>query len=219
MENKKLLLIVGSTGKGKSSSIRNMPMDRTAYIDFDRKAIKAFKGMEKLNQWIKVDYVDHLEPGLKALEEDDSIDFIVIDTMSFALDMFVSQKIEGSVDSRAMWGEYKQWFNRIMHIAKTSKKSYVFIMHDKSAYNEEAMEVKTQAYAQGSIFGAVESHFAVVAYAHKYLDENNMPKYGFLVGPTKDTLHLSAKSPMMMFDEPLIKDNDVMLLFEAIDNY
>ena len=219
MENKKLLLIVGSTGKGKSSSIRNMPMEKTAYIDFDRKAIKAFRGMEKLNQWIKVDYVDHLEPGLRALEEDDSVEYIVIDTMSFALDMFVSQKIEGAADTRAQWSAYKQWFNNIMHIAKTSKKSYIFIMHDKSSYNEESMEVKTQAYAQGSIFGSVESHFAIVAYAHKYLDENNMPKYGFIVGPTKETLALSAKSPMGMFTEPLVEDNDVMILFEAIDNY
>ena len=115
--------------------------------------------------------------------------------------------------------KYKLWFNEIMHRAKTSTKSYVFIMHDKSSYNEEAMETKTMAYAQGSIFGTVESHFAVVAYAHKYLNEEGMPAFGFLVGPTKDTLALSAKSPMQMFEDPLIPDNDIMTIFKAIDEY
>ena len=219
MENKKLLLIVGESGSGKTSSLRNMPLEKTVYIDTDRKSIKSFKGMDKLRDWVKLDYIDHMIPGLNSLEDDDECEYIVIDTMSFALDMFVAQKIDTAADTRAAWGQYKQWFNDVMHIAKSSKKSYIFLTHSKTAYNEQAMTQSTFAYAQGSIYGNIEAHFAVVAYAHKYVDKDGMPKHGFLVNPTRETLSLSAKSSMGMFEKPLVEDNDVMLLFEAIDNY
>jgi len=218
-ENKKLILVCGESGSGKTSSLRNMPLEKTVYIDTDRKSIKSFRGMDRFKEWVKLDYIDHLIPGLKALEKVDDVEYIVIDTLSFALDMYVAQKIDTSADTRKAWGEYKKWYKELIHIAKTSTKSYIFLTHTKDVYDEKAMSLKTFAYAQGSIYSMIEADFAVVAYTHKYTDENGMPKYGFLVNPTKETLSLSAKSPMDMFEEPLIKDNDIMLLFKAIEEY
>ena len=217
--NKKMILVIGSTGTGKTTSLRNLDKSKSVYIDFDRKAIKAFRDMDKFREWVKIDYVDHLLPGLRALESDPDCDTIIIDTLSFALDMFVAQKVDTAADTRAAWGDYKRFYKELIHIAKSSEKSYIFLTHEKSVYNEAAMEVKTVAYAQGSISGMIEADFALVAYTHKYVDEDGMPAYGFLVNPTKDTLALSAKSPMEMFDEPLIKDNDINILIKAADEY
>jgi len=219
MANKKMILVVGPTGSGKTTSIRNLDKSKSVYIDFDRKAIKAFRDMDKFKEWVKIDYVDHLIPGLKGLEADPDCDTIIIDTLSFALDMFVAQHIDTAADTRAAWGEYKKWYKEVIHLAKSSKKSYIFLTHEKSVFNEAAMETKTCAYAQGSISGMIEADFAVVAYTHKYVAEDGLPAYGFLVNPTKDTLALSAKSPMGMFDEPLIKDNDINILLKAADEY
>jgi len=218
-ENKKMILVVGPTGSGKTTSLRNLDKSKTAYIDFDRKAIKAFKDMDKFREWVKIDFVDHLIPGLLGLEADPECDTIVIDTLSFALDMFVAQKIDTAADTRAAWGDYKKWYKELIHLAKASKKSYIFLTHEKSVYNESAMETKTCAYAQGSISGMIEADFAVVAYTHKFVGSDGMPAFGMLVGPTKDTLALSAKSPMSMFDSPLIPDNDVNILIKAADEY
>ena len=211
--------MVGGTGTGKTTSLRNLPLEKTVYIDIDRKSIKGFRDMDKFRDWVKLDYIDHLIPGLKALEDDAETDYVVIDTLSFGLDMFVAQHIDTAADTRAAWGDYKKWYKELIHLIKSSNKSYIILMHDKSTFNEAAMETKTVAYAQGSIAGMIEADFALVAYAHKYVDEAGMPAWGFLVGPTKETIALSAKSPMGMFDDPLIKDNDINLLFEAIDNY
>jgi len=220
MENKKMILVVGPTGSGKTTSLRNLDKTKTVYIDFDRKAIKAFRDMDKFREWVKIDFIDHLMPGLAGLESDPECDTIVIDTLSFALDMFVAQKIDTAADTRAAWGDYKKWYKEMIHFAKSSSKSYIFLTHEKSSYNEASMEVKTTAYAQGSISGMIEADFAVVAYSHKYVDEaTGLPAYGFLVGPTKDTIALSAKSPMGMFGSPLLKDNDVIELLEAADSY
>lgn len=218
-ENKKMVLIVGSTGTGKTTSLRNLPLEKTAYIDVDRKSIKAFPNMDKFRQWAKLDYIDHVLPGIDALEADPNIEYVVIDTLSFMLDMFVAQKVDTAADTREAWGQYKKFYKELIHKIKSGTKSYIILAHDKSSYNEQSMEIKTQAYAQGSIFGQVEADFAVVAYTHKYVGEDGLPAYGFLVGPTKETLALSAKSPMGMFTEPLIKNNDVQLLLEAIDAY
>ena len=219
-ENKKMILIVGGTGTGKTTSLRNLDKSKTAYIDFDRKAIKAFRDMDTFREWVKIDYTDHLLPGLAGLEADPECDTIIIDTLSFALDMFVAQHVDTAADSRAAWGDYKRWYKEVIHLAKSSSKTYIFLTHDKSVFNEAAMETKTVAYAQGSIAGMIEADFALVAYAHKYVDETTgLPAFGFLVGPTKDTIALSAKSPMGMFDTPLIPDNDVNILIKAADEY
>jgi len=219
MENKKMILIVGGTGTGKTTSLRNIDKKKAVYIDFDRKAIKAFRDMDTFREWIKIDYVDHLMPGLAGLEADPDTDTIIIDTLSFALDMFVAQKIDTAEDTRAAWGDYKRWYKELIHLAKSSSKTYIFLTHDKSTYNEAAMETKTVAYAQGSIAGMIEADFALVAYSHKFVNSSGMPAWGFLVGPTKETLALSAKSPMGMFESPLIEDNDVLTLIKAADEY
>ena len=218
-ENKKMVLNVGGTGTGKTTGLRNLDKARTVYIDFDRKSIKAFPDMDKFREWVKIDFVDHLVPGLIALEADPECDTIVIDTLSFALDMFVAQKIDTAADTRAAWGDYKRFYKEVIHLAKSSTKSYIFLTHEKSVYNEAAMETKTTAYAQGSIAGMIEADFALVAYSHKYVNDDGMPAYGYLVGPTKDTLALSAKSPMGMFPNPLVEDNDITILLKAADEY
>ena len=218
-ENKKMILNVGKTGTGKTTGLRNLNKASTAYIDFDRKAIKAFPDMDKFREWVKIDYIDHLIPGLTGLEADPDCDTIVIDTLSFALDMFVAQKIDTAADTRAAWGDYKRFYKELIHLAKSSTKSYIFLTHAKSTYDEAAMETSTVAYAQGSIAGMIEADFALVAYSHKFVDKDGMPAYGYLVGPTKDTLALSAKSPMGMFPSPLVEDNDINTLLEAADNY
>ena len=218
-ENKKMIMVIGGTGTGKTTSLRNLDKKKAVYIDFDRKAIKAFRDMDTFREWIKIDFVDHLIPGLIGLEADPECDTIIIDTLSFALDMFVAQKIDTAADTRAAWGDYKKWYKEVIHLAKSSSKTYIFLTHEKSVYNEAAMETKTTAYAQGSIAGMIEADFALVAYAHKYINDDGMPAFGFLVGPTKETLALSAKAPMGMFDSPLLKDNDIMELIKAADEY
>ena len=218
-ENKKIIMVVGEPGSGKTSSLRNMPLEETVYIDIDRKSIKSFKGMDKLKQWVKLDYVDHIIPGLKAIEDDDEVNFVVIDTLSFLLDLFVAQKIDTAEDTRAAWGDYKKFYKEIINHVKTSKKSFIFMTHPKTVYNEQEMESKTFAYAQGSIAGKMEGDFAVVIYTRKYLNKSGIPAFGFSVNLTKETLHTSVKTPFSMFDEPTLDDNDIMEVFKAIDEY
>jgi len=219
LENKKIILLIGESGSGKTSSLRNMPLDETVYIDIDRKSIKSFKDMDKFNQWVKLDYVDHLLPGLEAIEKDDTCKYVVIDTLSFLMDLFVTQRVDTAADTRAEWGNYKKFYKEIINFAKTSKKSFIFLAHPKTVYNEQEMESKTYAYAQGSIASKIEADFAVVAYTRKYLNEDGLPSFGFSVGLTKETLHTSVKSPMSMFSEPTLDDNDIMDIFKAIDEY
>jgi len=219
IENKKIIMIIGETGSGKTTSLRNMPLEKTVYIDVDRKSIKSFKGMEKFKDWIKLDFVDHLMPGLQMLEDDDECEYIVIDTLSFLLDLYATQKIDTAEDTRAAWGDYKRFYKELINHVKTSKKSYIFMAHPKTIYNEMEMEQKTFAYAQGSIAGKMEGDFAVVLYTRKYLNQDGLPAFGFSTNVTKETIHTSVKTPFGMFDEPVLADNDIMEVFRAIEEY
>ena len=218
-ENKKIVLLIGESGSGKTSSLRNMPLEETVYIDVDRKSIKSFKKMDQFKDWVKLDYVDHLIPGLHSIEADDECKYVVIDTLSFLMDLFVTQKIDTAADSRSAWGDYKKFYKEMINFAKTSNKSFIFLAHPKTVYNEQEMESKTFAYAQGSIASKIEADFAVVAYTRKYLNQDGIPAFGFSVGLTKETIHTSVKSPFGMFDEPTLDDNDIMEIFKAIEEY
>ena len=218
-ENKKIVLMLGEPSSGKTSSLRNMPLEKTVYIDVDRKSIKSFRGMDKFKDWVKLDYVDHLIPGLQALEADDECDYVVIDTLSFLMDLFVAQKVDTAADTRSAWSDYKKFYKEIINFAKTSSKSFIFLSHTKTSYNEMEMESKTQAYVQGSLLGKLEADFAVVVYTRKYLNDDGIPKFGFSVSVTKETIHTSVRTPFGMFDEPTLDDNDIMEIFKAIEEY
>ena len=224
--NKKSILLLGPSGSGKTASIKNLVAehgDKVAYIDADGKSMLPFKGKNKIAKYIiPKDPLDVLV-GIRKLEEDPTIEYIVIDTLSHLLRILEQRHVIESADSRGAWGKvYQAFIQDLLHFANNeSKKSWVFISHTMEG-DVENFKVPVKAFVKGSTKSlGIESWFSMVVYT-SVVDCEECPmgvKYGFQVQKTKDTTNLSVKTPMDMFDEPFVYPNDIMLIFKAIDEY
>ena len=79
-------------------------------------------------------------------------DGIVIDTLTFLMDMFESLYIVGNSNTQKAWGDYAQFFKNLMqvHVA-SSDKSVIFLGHTKAEYNEKTLTYDTAVPVKGSL--------------------------------------------------------------------
>lgn len=221
-ENNFIILVNGKYSAGKTSSIRNLPMDKTVILNCDGKPL-SFNGKPYRN--IKLPNTDVLMPGLDKLEEDPNVEYIVLDTLSFLMEMYETEKIYTLPKNQQMsaWTPYGQFFREMIHKMKRSKKKIVVLCHTQSIYNETEMETEVKAYVKGSVGKVgVESHFSTVVGAKKIKDDDSPQgfRYVFQTAITKDTLNEGIRSPMGMWsNEELYIDNDVMIVFDKIKQY
>lgn len=219
MENQKIFLVIGSSGSGKTSSLRNMPLEKTVLINTELKSMLPFRGHARLKKHWLLNDINKLMPGLTLLEKDPEVEYIVLDSLSYLMNMYELQVVKTSTNGMRAWGEYGDFYRSLIMLIKSSSKNYVIMCHPKEVFDEKAGEIKVSAAIKGSLSGLVEADFNVVAYTDVSADEDGMPLYRFLVKKTKESLSKSVKSPFDMFDEPYTKSNDVMEVFDAITNY
>ena len=171
---------------------------------------------------IKLPNVDILMPGLQKLEEDPNVEYIVIDTLSFLMEMYETEKIYTLPKNQQMsaWTPYGQFYRSLLHFMKQSKKKWVVLCHTQSIYNESEMETEVKACIKGAVGKrGCEADFTTIVGAKKIKDDNGF-RYVFQTAITKETINEGIRSPIGMWtDEELYIDNDVMLVFDKIKQY
>ncbi len=109
-----------------------------------------------------------------------------------------------------------------MHFANNvSKKSWIFLSHTQEGELKNFI-TPTKAYAKGAVGRlGVEAYFDTVLYTNLFDDDDAEDGIGyrFQVKKTKETKGLSVKSPEDMFEGPYMPDNDIMKVFQIIDEY
>ena len=224
--NKKVILIVGPSGTGKSFSLKRLVEehgDKLAIIDTDGKNMLPFRGKNKVNKWINPSDPLEINPGVRLLEQDDSIEYIVIDSGSHWLSALEQKYVINSSDSRGAWGKiYQQELRDLFHFAThESKKTWIFIWHTMEGELRNG-RIPIQAAVKGAMKNvSLESFFQIVIYTDvAECDEcEEGIKYRFQVKKTKDTRDTSIKTPFDMFDSPYTETNDIMIVLDAIDKY
>lgn len=169
----------------------------------------------------------------------DKIDTIVVDTLTFLMDMFESQYVLGSGDTMKGWANYQQFFKKLMqeHVA-SSDKSVIFLAHTRQDLDEKAMEMKTAVPVKGALKNnGIEAYFSTVVSTKKVSlkdlenyksellnvteqDEMLGYKHVFQTQLTKSTTGERIRSPMGMFTrEQTFMDNDAQLLLDHLNSY
>lgn len=234
--NEHLALICGKSGSGKSASLRNL-RDPESVLYLNCEAGKRLPFPAKFQQKT-VTNPNQVKEAFAWAEKHDHIKVIIVDTLTFWLDMYISQYVRNAVDGRAAWGNFAEFFRSTMQVdvAKSTKK-VIFLAHVLDVYNETAMVMETAIPVAGSLKNqGIEAYFSLVLMCQKIktadlvegspllniTDREKLVgfKHVFQTEVTKDTINTRIRGPMMLWEanETYI-DNDIQMVIDRLDTY
>ena len=211
----KAILIIGESGAGKTTSLRNLPPEETFYIDCDGKGL-SWKGWRNQYNKEKGNYLrtDDADKVLSAFQVANSKDnfykYIIVDTLNAIM--------EADERKRSKERNFDKWMdlaNSIFDIIKCASKvrddlTIICIGHSQTEYDESGYmftRMKTNGKKLNKI--GVEKYFTTVLLAKSNNNE--------FIFETKAN-HSTAKTPMGAFETDTV-ENDIMLVLEALEEY
>ena len=236
-ENTQLVLIGGKSSTGKSASLMGLDNpERVAYMNCENNKRLPFPA-----KFMQANVTDPLQvqQTLEALRNNPKFDVVVVDTLTYLMDMYETQYVLTSANTMKAWGDYAQFFKRLMQegVAK-SDKQIIFTAHTSDIYNEGDMVTETMIKVKGSLMNqGIESYFSTVISTKKMslkaLDKyksdllNITPqeealgfKYVFQTMLTKETFNERIRGPLGMWlpNETFI-DNNAQLVLNRLKEY
>lgn len=235
--NDHLVLLCGKSATGKSASLMGLKNpEGVMYLNCE--AGKRLPFNAKFKQFTITDPLQINEAFAKA-EEMPEIHTIVVDSLTYMMDMYESVYVVNSSNTMKAWGDFAQFFKNLMqqYVAKSTKQ-VIFTAHTKSDLNESEMVMETYVPVKGAIKNnGVESYFTVVIASKKVplktLKEYQSDlltitpeeealgfKYVFQTKLTKDTVNERLRGPLGLFDtKETYTDNNMQLIFDRLHEY
>lgn len=208
-----VVIILGESGTGKSTSLRNLNPDETFIINVLNKPLP-FRGYKKLYNADKKNLVetDNYRLIIKYLEAINErrpeIKSIIIDDFSFLMNNeFMHRCREKGFDKFTDMGA--NVFNIMDTCQNFRDDLYCYILCHTEKDHANMIKPKTVGKMTGDYVGLAER--ATIVLHTQIIDRH----YSFLT--QNDGMHV-AKTPMGMFDEPYI-DNDLNEIRKVIDEY
>lgn len=212
--------IMGESGAGKTTAMRNLPPKETFYMDCDKKGMN-WKGWRKQYSVENKNYFssDKFSTVLQMMDKIDTgenfkhIKYMVIDTLN---GMMVANEMEilrkrGS-DSRSMWNDLAQngWEVVNKALAMRDDLTVIILCHCETVSDDNGI-VKTRIKTNGRKLEklVLESKMTTVVWAVR-----KEGKYRFILSADNCT----AKVPMGAFEEDEC-DNDIMIVLKALEDY
>jgi len=237
MSNDHLVLIGGKSATGKSACLRNLKDPAGVYyLNCENNKKLPFKS--GFQEFKIVDPMQVYEAFEHAKTKPD-VHTIIIDSATYLMDMFESTYVLNSANTMKAWGDYAQFWKRLMsQYVASSTKNVIITGHTMDILNEKEMAMETLIKVKGSIMNTgIESYFSTVistkkvqlsalkAYQSPLLtitDEEEALgfKYVFQVKLTKETVNERIRAALGMWEtnETYI-DNDVQLVTDRLHEY
>jgi hypothetical protein len=235
--NEQLVLIGGESASGKSASLRNLPKpEKVAYLNCESGKRLPFKN--DFQPYTITDPYQVHEAFDFAIGNND-VDIIIVDTLTFLMDMFETQYVIPATNGMQAWGHYQQFFKTLMQDkVASSDKSVIFTAHTRQDLDEKSMSMKTQVPIKGALKNnGVEAYFSTVVAAKRMSLKDLEPyssdllniteqdellgfKHVFQTQLTKETIGERIRSPMGLFDQQqTFMDNDAGMLLKHLTKY
>ena len=235
--NDNLILLCGKSSAGKSASLMGMKNpEGVMYLNCE--AGKKLPFRAKFKQYVITD-PHQVEEAFQIAETMPEIHTIVVDSLTYLMDMYESLFVLNAVNGMKAWGDFAQYFKRIMqqHVAGSSK-NVIFTAHVKDQLNENEMVMETMVPIKGATKNnGVESYFSCIVAAKKIrlkdLTQYGSPlltitpqeealgfKYVFQTQLTKETINERLRGPLGSWDikESFI-DNNCQLVLDRLHEY
>lgn len=223
----KIIIILGSTGSGKSTSIKNLDPKSTVIINCIKNKDLPFKGSRKmynaessniieLNDWSEVKnfihYIDNERPEVTTL---------VIDDMRYIMETeFFKRAREKGYDKFTEMGLH---FQSVLDAGTEARPSLriVAMLHDDDIVSDRTI-IGKKAKLVGTM---VEQHYNPLELVDTLLiakvdyDKENKPIYNFYTHRSiNNGIEYPAKSPDGMFKEDIIP-NDLNLVLQKMEEF
>ena len=216
----KVIGLMGESGSGKTTAMRNLPPTETFYIDCDKKGLN-WKGWRKQfneeakNYWSSDSFsiVDQLLRKIDKEEQFKQIKYVVIDTLN---GMMVAEEMKilsmQSGDKRSAWSDLAQngWSIINQCLEMRDDLTVIILCHSETISDDNGI-IRTRIKTNGRKLEklVLESKMTTVIWAVRQ-DGN----YKFILSADGST----CKVPMNSFDVDEI-DNDIMIVIKALEEY
>lgn len=217
----KVIGLMGESGSGKTTAMRNLDPSTTMYIDSDKKGLN-FKGwrdkysVEKKN-YIATDSFSIVKGVLEKVNTEEQfkhIKTVVIDTLN---GMMVAEEMrilttQGG-DKRSMWTDLAANGWDIINKALTLRDdlTVLILCHSETVSDDNGI-VKTRIKTNGRKLEklVLESKMTTVIWAVRKDD-----KYKLILSAD----NVTCKAPLGAFDTDTLEDNDIVPVLKALEEY
>ncbi len=235
--NDQLVLLCGKSATGKSASLMQLEKpEGVLYLNCEAGKKLPFKA-----KFIQKTVTDPLQinEAFEWAETQPGIHTIVVDSLTYLLDMYESVYVLPAANGMQAWGQFAQYFKVLMqqHVARSTK-NVVFTAHTSDTLNESEMLMETKVPVKGSLKNnGIESYFSVVI-ASKKVQLKTLKEYGsdllnitpeesalgfkyvFQCKLTKDTVNERLRGPLGLFDtKETFIDNNIQLVINKLREY
>ncbi len=222
------ILLIGTSGTGKSTSTRNLNPEETFYINVLNKPLPFAKWKSKYVEFNSktnptgnlkvtdnptmisqiVTYVADNRPEIKTL---------IIDDVNYVMqNEYIRRSHEKGFDKFTAIGTDFAKMIQTIHTVKRDDLTIVMMMHpevDVDASGQKQMKGKTIGKLVDQYL-TIEGMFSIVLYT-KIQKKDNVSEYYF---ETQNNGYNTAKSPMGMF-ETLLIPNDLKYVIQKVEEY
>lgn len=238
--NDNLVLISGATGTGKSASLRNINNPEGVFYA-NCESNKKLPFPSKFKQFTITDPYQIFEM-FDVAETKPEIHTIIIDSITFLMEMYEAVYVKDAKDGRVAWGNFAHFFKTLMqqYVARSTK-NVLMTAHTLATLSEEGDSIgviETKVPIKGSLKNqGIESWFSTVVstktvklkalepYSSDLLNISEEDgilgyKHCFQTKKTASTTTERMRAPMGMFSvkESFI-DNDAQLLLNQLNKY
>lgn len=216
MSNEKLvrdyykILIVGPTGKGKTTSFEGMDRTSTGFINAEKKPLgfdRPFKYHAKPKKFGGV---------MKAMQDfaaNPEITAIVLDSLSAVFDMLVKE-MRDNFSGYDIWNNYNKQIGELLSLVKDIEKE-VFITAHYEVLNLEGDAEKRVKVKGKEWEGQIEKDFTMVLYAEdKWRDEK--PEYLFRLAKEGTSAKCPKKIRELFGEDIYSIPNDSRLVLDKV---
>lgn len=212
--------VMGESGSGKTTAMRNLPEKETYYIDCDKKGLN-WKGWKKQyssdnhNYWKSDNFasVQKILEWINSSKECSHIKYVVIDTLN---GMMVAEEMRilamQSGDKRSAWSDLAQNGWNIINYALSMREdiTVIILCHSETISDDNGI-IRTRIKTNGRKLEklVLESKMTTVVWSVR-----QDGKYKFILSADGST----CKIPMGSFEESEI-DNDIMTVIKALEDY
>lgn len=213
------ILILGRSGGGKSTSIRNLDPSRTFVINTERKKLP-FRHEAKFLQKNVYTYEQFISLLTKSIDSD-KIDNIVIDSFTFFWELAMQKakaEKQSSSNHFAVWDYFAELTNYALSLTRGTEKMIAWIAHEERLpIHQNDEDYETDALIDGKKIKKVPiaARFEIVLHAKKETTKDGGIRFVFYNNGLQNS---PAKSPFEMFSDCVIP-NDLKIVEDAINAY